>query len=93
MATHYSALAWRISQTEKPGGLQCMGSQTVGHDGVTNIHTRNCSSCSNFGLWELIHLAPVLILKYPLLLFSPQDAPDSYVLGPNPRILYFSQGL
>ena len=39
MATHYSALAWRISQTEKPGGLQCMGSQTVGHDGVTNIHT------------------------------------------------------
>ena len=39
MATHYSVLAWRIPWTEKPSGLQSMGSQTVGHDGVTNIHT------------------------------------------------------
>ena len=39
MATHYSVLAWRIPRTEKPGGLQSMGSQTVGHDEVTNIHT------------------------------------------------------
>ena len=31
-ATHPSILAWRISWTEKPGGLQCMGSQGVGHD-------------------------------------------------------------
>ena len=27
MATHSSVLAWRISWTEKPGGLQSMGSQ------------------------------------------------------------------
>ena len=32
MATHYSILAWRISQTEEPGGLQSMGSQRVRHD-------------------------------------------------------------
>ena len=32
MATHSSILAWRISWTEEPGGLQSMGSQTVGHD-------------------------------------------------------------
>ena len=32
MATHSSILAWRIPQTEEPGGLQSMGSQTVGHD-------------------------------------------------------------
>ena len=32
MATHSSVLAWRIPWTEKPGGLQCMGSQRVGHD-------------------------------------------------------------
>ena len=25
-------LAWRISRTEEPGGLQSMGSQRVGHD-------------------------------------------------------------
>ena len=32
MATYSSILAWRIPWTEKPGGLQSMGSQTVGHD-------------------------------------------------------------
>ena len=30
MATHFSNLAWRISWTEKPGGLQSMGLQRVG---------------------------------------------------------------
>ena len=29
MAAHYSILAWRIPWTEKPGGLQSMGSQRV----------------------------------------------------------------
>ena len=29
MATHSSILAWRIPQTEEPGGLQSMGSQRV----------------------------------------------------------------
>ena len=32
MATHFSILAWRISRTEEPGGLQSMRSQRVGHD-------------------------------------------------------------
>ena len=32
MATHSSMLAWGIPWTEKPGGLQSMGSQRVGHD-------------------------------------------------------------
>ena len=32
MATLSSILAWRISWTEKPGGLQSVGSQTVRHD-------------------------------------------------------------
>ena len=27
MATHSSILAWKIPQTEEPGGLQSMGSQ------------------------------------------------------------------
>ena len=37
MATHSSIIAWRIPWTEKPGGLQSMGSQKVGHDWATNI--------------------------------------------------------
>ena len=32
MATHSSILAWRIPRTEKPGGLQSIGLQRVGHD-------------------------------------------------------------
>ena len=32
MATHSSILAWKISWTEEPGGLQTMGSQRFGHD-------------------------------------------------------------
>ena len=32
MATHSSSLAWKILWTEKPGGLQSMGSLRVGHD-------------------------------------------------------------
>ena len=34
MATHSSILAWKIPWTEKPGGLQSMESQRVGHDGA-----------------------------------------------------------
>ena len=35
MATHSNILAWRISWTEEPGGLQSMVSQTIGHDSAT----------------------------------------------------------
>ena len=32
MATHSSNLAWRITWTEEPGGIQSKESQRVGHD-------------------------------------------------------------
>ena len=32
MATHSSVLAWRIPGTAEPGGLQSMGSHSVGHN-------------------------------------------------------------
>jgi len=32
MATHSCTLAWKIPWTEKPGRLQSMGLQRVGHD-------------------------------------------------------------
>ena len=32
MAPHSSTLAWQIPWTEKPGGLQSMGSLGIGHD-------------------------------------------------------------
>ena len=36
METHSSILAWKIPWTEKPGGLQFIGSQRVRHDWETN---------------------------------------------------------
>ena len=38
LATHFSILACRIPWTEKPGGLQFLGLQRVGHDWATNFH-------------------------------------------------------
>ena len=38
MAIHSIILAWKIPWTEKPGGLQFMGSQGVGHNWATD-HT------------------------------------------------------
>ena len=35
MATHSNIVAWEITWTEQPGGLQAMGLQRVGHEFVT----------------------------------------------------------
>ena len=37
MATHSSALAWKIPWMEEPGGLESMGSLRVGHDWETSL--------------------------------------------------------
>ena len=39
MATHSSILAWEITRTEEPGGLQSMGLQRVGHSWATKHNT------------------------------------------------------
>ena len=46
MATHSSILAWEISWTEEPGGLQSMGSQRVRHDLATETITTIIHLCS-----------------------------------------------
>ena len=40
-ATHSSILAWRIPWMDEPGGLQSTGSQRVGHDLATSLHSVN----------------------------------------------------
>ena len=37
MATHSSALAWKIPWMEEPGRLQSMGLRRVGHDRATSL--------------------------------------------------------
>ena len=41
MATHCSILAWNIPQTEEPGGLQSMGSQSRTQLGNSTQATRS----------------------------------------------------
>ena len=43
MTTQSNILAWRTPWTEEPGGLQSMGSQRVGHSGVTNTFPFMCT--------------------------------------------------
>ena len=47
MAIHFSILAWKIPWTEKPGGLQSMESQRVGHDLATNTYAKSHTGLSN----------------------------------------------
>ena len=54
MATHFSILTWEMPQTEKPGGLQSVGLQRVGHNLATKqqqtivIWEGNCFSVPVF---------------------------------------------
>ena len=48
MATHSKILAWNISWTQEPGGLQSMGSQRVGYDWATE----HAAQGTILGSWE-----------------------------------------
>ena len=77
MAARSSILAWRISWTEDPGGLQSMGSQRVRMTESLSKH-----ACMSYGwcvdLRRVTYLAhsltfkeSCLLLKAPLVLFPP----------------------
>ena len=50
MATHSKILAWKISRTEEPGGLQSMGLERVGEDWATKFLSVSVLSCLYFVL-------------------------------------------
>ena len=52
-ATHSSVLAWRIPQTEEPGGPQATGSQRAGHNRVCMADAR---PWAQQWLWHQMHL-------------------------------------
>ena len=54
----YPILAWRISWTEEPGGLQSMGSRSVRYHWTTNItqFTQNCMGWSSDSRSSCLHL-------------------------------------
>ena len=55
MATHSNILAWKIPWTEKPGGLQSMESQRVGHDWAQLTHTLSILDTP----WSVPHILPL----------------------------------
>ena len=52
MATHSKILAWRIPQTEEPGGLQSMGLQRVGH---SEVKVKVAQSYPTLQLYSPVH--------------------------------------
>jgi len=53
LATHSSILAWKISWTEEPGGLQTMESQGVGLTGLIFLLSKGLSSVfSSTTIWR-----------------------------------------
>ena len=56
MVTHSSILAWRILWSEKPGKLQSMGSQRVGHDWATSLSLLYHFIFHWFCFWKFICL-------------------------------------
>ena len=60
MATSSSILAWKIPWMEEPGGLQSTGSQRVGHDWATSLHSlhtlsleKEMATHSSFLAWRI----------------------------------------
>ena len=61
MSTCSSILAWRIPQTEEPGGLQSMGLQRVWHDWATEQLSMHATH--TYGVCVLSHFSRVWLLE------------------------------
>ena len=71
VVTHSSVLAWRISWTEEPGGLQSTGSQRVGHDwsNLAGMHLFSAEYCVEFFMeksWYSGFFPAVLLIGSPV---------------------------
>ena len=64
MATHSSILAWKIPWTERPGGLQSMESQRVGHDWATNTFFHGSIDIFNLFLFLMLFSSVSVFAKF-----------------------------
>ena len=72
MASHSGILAWKIPWTEEAGRLQCMGSQTAGHDCLL-LHVHVTSTLASTSL--------------PSVLFKKGNPPDANVIGSHFKVI------
>ena len=75
MATYSSILAWRITWTEEPGGLQ---SQRVGHNWATNTHAiyKHTAPQKNYYIWTCVSFKDFFFLRNSLFPAKSEKAPD-----------------
>ena len=66
-ATHSSILAWRVTWTEEPGGLQSLQLQRVEHDWVTNIFIFTSHDINP-------HTSPMRWASFQLYRWRPSDS-------------------
>ena len=62
MALHSSILAWRTPWTEKPGGLQSMGSQRIRHDWANTFTLLQYQKKDYINKWKYILRSDVLLV-------------------------------
>ena len=65
MATHSSILAWDIPRTEKPGGLQSIGLQRVGHGWADWACTQGFNSLKDTRKYIKILIQDNILKQYP----------------------------
>ena len=93
MATHSSTLAWKIPWTEKPGRLQSMGSQRVGH---WTLHFHFIAVVQGWSCWQdqgVSRLCTSLIWSQVIFLMSLSaffNLASSYLLWHNPFVGFHS---
>ena len=91
MVTHSSILAWRIPWTEKPGRLQSMGSQRVGHDWATSLtYLQSHLTSSIYWRLQLCTLRLIFLFSCFSFYFVETFQPDSlFFISYSPQIPNF----
>ena len=90
IATHTSNLAWRIPWTEKPGGLQSLGSKRAGHD-WSNLACMHIQQISDQRHSNTSLVIVVLLLSHVQLFVTPwtaaHQASVSIIISPSLLLL------
>ena len=68
MATYSSVLAWRVPWMEKPGRLQSMGSQRVGHERLHFLYFFSFFAFSLFPFFLFICVLSLFTVAFPFYL-------------------------
>ena len=77
MATSSNTFVWKIPWTEKPVGLQSMGSQRVGHDWASSLHFSGKElpgQCRRHGFYSWVREIPLRRRWQPTPVFLPEKS-------------------